>query len=175
VVDYLEASPSSSLTVADLAEKLGLARVRDLRRRHLDPLVEAGVVECSGDAVSLTANWLEALNERREQDGEIADHRRDMARYQRERDAYKNRNKSPATPHPANRGADGYSEDLEKLPEAPSNRDLVGLINTRVNTPRGPGVLWDVKGNEARVVLDSDPLRWAPLDTAELVLEEVAS
>ncbi len=119
VVDYLEASPSSSMTVAELAEKLGLARVRDLRRRHLDPLVEAAVVECSGDAVSLTANWLDALNERRDQDGEIADHRRDMARYQRERDAYRNRNKHPATPHPANRGADGYSEDLEKLPPHP--------------------------------------------------------
>jgi hypothetical protein len=171
VVDFLEASPSSSLTIAELAEKLGLARERDLRRRHLDPLVEAGVVECEGDAVSLTANWLDALNERRDQDGEIADHRRDMARYQRERDAYKNRNKSPATPHPANRRvpADGYAEDLEKLPPTPSNRDLVGLINTRVNTPSGPGVLWDVKGNEARVVLDSDPLRWVPLDTAELV------
>jgi hypothetical protein len=36
-------------------------------------------------------------------------------------------------------------------------------------------VLWDVKGNEARVVLDSDPLRWVPLDTAELVFGEVAS
>ncbi len=175
VVDFLEASPSSSMTVTDLAGKLGMARVRDLRRHHLDPLVEAGVVECEGDAVSLTANWLDALNARREQDGEIADHRRDMARYQRERDAYKNRNRSPATPHPANRGADGYSEDLEKLPPTPSNRDLVGLINTRVNTPRGPGVLWDVKGNEARVVLDSDPLRWVPLDTALLVLGEVAS
>ncbi len=174
VVDFLEASPSSSLTVADLAEKLGLARVRDLRRRHLDPLVEAGVVECSGDAVSLTVDWLDALNERRDQDGEIADHRRDMARYQRERDAYRKRDKNPSTPHPANRGADGYSEELEKLPPTPSNRDLVGLIDTRVNTPRGPGVLWDVKGNEARVVLDSDPLRWVPLDTAELVLGEVA-
>jgi hypothetical protein len=174
VVDFLEASPSSSMTVAELAEKLGLARERDLRRRHLDPLVEAGVVECEGDAVSLTANWLDALNARREQDGEIEDHRRDMARYQRERDAYKNRNKHPATPHPANRGADGYEEELEKLPPTPSNRDLVGLINTRVNTPRGPGVLWDVKGNEARVVLDSDRLRWVPLDTAELVLGEVA-
>ncbi len=116
VLDYLEAEPSSSLTVAELAEKLGTARVRDLRRRHLDPLEEAGVVECSGDAVSLTANWLDALNERRDQDGEIADHRRDMVRYQRERDAYRNRNKNPPTPHPANRGAHGYVEDLETLP-----------------------------------------------------------
>jgi hypothetical protein len=170
VVDFLEASPSSSLTVAELAEKLGMARERDLRRRHLEPLVEAAVVECEGDAVSLTADWLDALNARREQDGEIEDHRRDIRRYQKQRDDYRNRNKHPATPHPANRGADGYSEDLEKLPPTPSNRELVGLINTRVNTPRGPGVLWDVKGNEARVVLDSDRLRWVPLDTAELVL-----
>jgi hypothetical protein len=175
VVDYLEASPSSSMTVADLAEKLGLARVRDLRRRHLDPLVEAGVVECSGDAVSLTANWLDALNERREQDGEIADHRRDMARYQRERDAYRDRNKHPATPHPANRGADGYSEDLEKLPPTPTVEVLYPLVNTTVNTVRGPGRLWQAFSDRVGVVLEGRPEEVTFMHPSELVLGEVAS
>jgi DNA-binding transcriptional ArsR family regulator len=173
VVDYLEASPSSSMTVAELAEKLGLARERDLRRRHLDPLVEAGVVECSGDAVSLTANWLDALNERREQDGEIADHRRDMARYQRERDAYRNRNKSPATPHPANRRvpADGYSEDLEKLPPTPTVEVLYPLVNTTVNTVRGPGRLWQAFSDRVGVVLEGRPEEVTFMHPSELVLE----
>jgi hypothetical protein len=175
VVDFLEASPSSSMTVADLAEKLGTSRVRDLRRRHLDPLVEAGVVECSGDAVSLTANWLDALNARREQDGEIADHRRDMARYQRERDAYKNRNKSPSTPHPANRGADGYSEDLEKLPPTPTVEVLYPLVNTTVNTVRGPGRLWQVFSDRVGVVLEGRPEEVTFMHPSELVLGEVAS
>ncbi len=170
VVDFLEASPSSSLTVASLAEKLGTARVRDLRRRHLAPLVEAGVVECSGDVVSLTADWLDALNARRELDGEIDDHRRDMARYQRERDDYKNRNKHPATPHPANRGADGYSEDLEKLPPTPTIEVLYPLVNTTVNTVRGPGRLWQVFSDRVGVVLEGRPKEVTFMHPSDLVL-----
>jgi DNA-binding transcriptional ArsR family regulator len=175
VLDYLEAEPSSSLTVAELAEKLGTARVRDLRRRHLDPLEEAGVVECSGDAVSLTANWLDALNERRDQDGEIADHRRDMVRYQRERDAYRNRNKNPPTPHPANRGAHGYVEDLETLPPTPTVEVLYPLVNTTVNTVRGPGRLWQVFSDRVGVVLEGRPEEVTFMHPSELVLGEVAA
>jgi len=175
VLDYLEAEPSSSLTVADLAEKLGLARVRDLRRRHLEPLAEAGVVECSGDVVSLTADWLDALNERRDQDGEIADHRRDMARYQRERDAYRNRNKNPSTSHPANRGADGYFEDLETLPPTPTVEVLYPLVNTTVNTVRGPGRLWQVFSDRVGVVLEGRPEEVTFMHPSKLVLGEVAA
>jgi DNA-binding transcriptional ArsR family regulator len=175
VVDYLEASPSSSLTVAELAEKLGVSRERDLRRRHLDPLVEAGVVECSGDAVSLTANWLDALNARREQDGEIADHRRDMARYQRERDAYRDRDRNPPTPHPANRGADGYVEDLETLPPTPTVEVLYPLVNTTVNTVRGPGRLWQAFSDRVGVVLEGRPEEVTFMHPSELLLGEVAA
>jgi hypothetical protein len=174
IIDHLE-DAGGTLTVASLVEALGVSRVRDLRRRHLEPLVEAGVVECSGDAASLTANWLDALNERREQDGEIADHRRDMARYQRERDAYKNRNKSPSTPHPANRGADGYVEDLETLPPTPTVEVLYPLINTTVNTVRGPGRLWQVFSGRVGVVLEGRPKEVTFMHPSELVLGEVAS
>jgi hypothetical protein len=175
VLDYLEAEPFSSLTVAELAEKLGMARVRDLRRRHLEPLAEAGVVECSGDAVSLTADWLDALNERRDQDGEIADHRRDMARYQRERDAYRNRDQNPPTPHPANRGADGYVEDLDILPPTPTVEVLYPLVNTTVNTVRGPGRLWQVFSDRVGVVLEGRPEEVTFMHPSELVLGEVAA
>jgi DNA-binding transcriptional ArsR family regulator len=175
VLDYLEAEPSSSLTVTELAEKLGMARVRDLRRRHLEPLVEAGVVECSGDAVSLTADWLDALNERRDQDGEIADHRRDIARYQRERDAYRNRDQNPSTPHPANRGADGYAEDLETLPPTPTVEVLYPLIDTTVNTVRGPGRLWQVFSARVGVVLEELPEVVTFMHRSEIVLGEVAA
>jgi hypothetical protein len=175
VVDYLEASPSSSLTIAELAEALGVSRVRDLRRRHLKPLVEARVVECSGDAVSLTFDWLDALNERRDQDGEIADHRRDMARYQRERDAYRDRNKNPSTPHPANRGADGYVEDLETLPPTPTVDVLYPLVNTTVNTVRGPGRLWQVFSDRVGVVLEGRPEEVTFMHPSELVLGEMAA
>ena len=175
VVDHLEASPSSSLTIAGLASGLGMSRVRDLRRRHLKPLEEAGVVECSGDDVSLTAEWLHALNQRRDQDGEIVDHRLDMARYQRARDAYRERRKSPPTPHPANVGADGHIEDLEIVPEPPSVEDLYSLIGTTVRTRRGPGKLWQAFTGRAGVVLDSDPSKVTFMDPSELILEGVAA
>ena len=174
IIDHLE-DAGGTLTVASLVEALGVSRVRDLRRRHLEPLAEAGVVECSGDAVSLTFDWLDALNERRDQDGEIADHRRDMARYQRERDAYRDRNKNPSTPHPANRGADGYVEDLETLPPTPTVEVLYPLINTTVNTVRGPGRLWQVFSDRVGVVLEGRPEEVTFMHPSELVLGEMAA
>jgi hypothetical protein len=174
IIDHLE-DAGGTLTVASLVEALGVSRVRDLRRRHLEPLAEAGVVECSGDAVSLTSDWLDALNERRDQDGEIADHRRDMARYQRERDAYRDRNKNPSTPHPANRGADGYVEDLETLPPTPTVEVLYPLVNTTVNTVRGPGRLWQVFSDRVGVVLEGRPEEVTFMHPSELVLGEVAA
>jgi hypothetical protein len=77
-------------------------------------LEAAGVVECSGDAVTFTPDWLDALNIERENADEIAVHRRDMARYAREREAYANRDsirpdpvpeRPPAIRRPARRGA----------------------------------------------------------------------
>ncbi len=174
IIDHLE-DAGGTLTVASLVEALGVSRVRDLRRRHLEPLAEAGVVECFGDAVSLTSDWLDALNERRDQDGEIADHRRDMARYQRERDAYRNRDQNPPTPHPANRGADGYVEDLETLPPTPTVEVLYPLVNTTVNTVRGPGRLWQVFSDRVGVVLEGRPEEVTFMHPSELVLGEVAA
>jgi hypothetical protein len=174
IVDHLE-DAGGTLTVEDLAGAVGLSRVRDLRRRHLAPLEAAAVVECSGDVVSLTAEWLLALNERRNQDGEIADHRRDMARYQRERDAYRGRKEFPPTPHLANCWADGYVEDLERLPDPPSVEDIYPLIDSSVQTRRGPGRLWQVFTGRIGVVLDSDPSVVTFMDLTELVLEVAAA
>jgi hypothetical protein len=101
-------------------------RPRDLRRREIARLVAAGVAESSGKDVSLTGDWLGALNEEREIAGEIAAHKRDMKRYQRERDAYrehledrKRRKRGIGSDrHPANAGADGWVEELR--PEDPA-------------------------------------------------------
>jgi len=43
------------------------------------------------------------------------------------------------------------------------------LMGTRVQTMRGPGVLWDQKGREARVILESSPKVWTALDIGELI------
>jgi Bifunctional DNA primase/polymerase, N-terminal/Primase C terminal 1 (PriCT-1) len=60
-------------------------RPRELRRRVLTKLEAAAVVECSGDTVRLTADWLEALNREREHAGEIEAVGRDMRRYEKDR------------------------------------------------------------------------------------------
>jgi len=90
VIDALERAGGSA-TVEELADALHKNRTRDLRRRLIARLVTAGVVECSTNTVSLAADWMEALNRERELTGEIAAYQRDMSRYARERDAYRNR------------------------------------------------------------------------------------
>ena len=42
---------------------------------------------------------------------------------------------------------------------------LMRLMGTRVQTMRGPGVLWDQKGKEAWVILEASPKVWAALET----------
>lgn len=116
VIDALERYPGGSATVEELAEDLHKSRPRDLRRRVVSRLEEAGVVECSGDTVALVADWLAALNRERESAGEIAAHRRDMARYSRERAAYSNRDRTPAEPVPEPPPA-GEVGELERVPD----------------------------------------------------------
>ncbi len=99
IVDHLERT-GDWITWKELAAMMGHKRPRDLRARQGNYLAAPGVVECSGDYVRLTADWLEALNRMREQDGEIADHRRDMAEYERQRDAYRNRHRHEAEQAP---------------------------------------------------------------------------
>ena len=137
IIDHLEQA-GGTLKFGELADALAggseagnRPRVRDLRRRHLDPLEEAGVVECSRDAVTLTADWLDALNERRDPDGEIADHRRDLAKYEREREAYRNRDKMPAGEAPT---ADEMRERRESYPDrrrAAIGEAIAGLFAAR--------------------------------------------
>src|SRR5215208_2290328 len=114
VVDALEVA-GGRLTYRDLAGAVGIKRVRDLRRRYLERLERAGVVECSGEFTSLTLDYLEALHRERVVAGEVAADERDREKYARERDAYRNRGADPADAHYANVGADGYIEDLERV------------------------------------------------------------
>jgi len=100
VVDYLDRA-GGNMTLEELAEAMGVSRIWDFRRRVVFRLETAAVVECSGNGVTLVADWLEALNKERENAGEIAAYRRDMARYDRERAAYTKRyenkpNRSPS-------------------------------------------------------------------------------
>jgi hypothetical protein len=101
VIDTLEAL-GGELDLADLYGRLHPDRSsgdrkrwrpRDLKRRVIARLEDAGVVTCEGDTVSLTPEWLEALNRDRERGGELEAHRRDMRDYNEQREAYRNRHR----------------------------------------------------------------------------------
>jgi hypothetical protein len=198
ILDALEAA-GGTLSLEEIAAILGVARPRDLLRRDgpLSRLQAAAVVECSGHTVSLAAAWTSALEDERERAGEIAAYRRDMARYARESEAYRQRRSlrselipqserscedCPHAPHPPppDLEPDGCIEDLERLSSSPVDpvevsRALYPLINRSVETPGGPGILIQVFTREARVVLDSTPSRWMPFDPAEIRAVECAA
>ena len=135
-LDLTEAA-GGAMHLSALAASLGVSRTRDLTRRRnpetgkgrdgiVTKLVDVGVMEVSeaGDAATLAAEWLDALNEERERSGEIALFRRDMAQYNRERDGYRNRSKRRATTdaRDATPGADGHIGELH-LVEGPAQHD----------------------------------------------------
>jgi hypothetical protein len=110
-VDYLDRA-GGVMTIEELADAMGVSRAWDFRRRVISRLGATGVVECSGNVVSLVADWLEALNEERENTGEIAALRRDISRYDRERVAYAKRHE-------------------DKPEHAPSHEELAALERAR--------------------------------------------
>ncbi len=100
-MDHLEAS-DGTLAVQELLKRMDKdpARLRDFLRRTVKPLEEAGIVAVSDNTLTLTPDWLPALNESRERNLEIERYKRDMLRYQLQRDAYRDRygNPQPSTP-----------------------------------------------------------------------------
>jgi putative DNA primase/helicase len=104
-------------TVDELASAFN-KRPYDLRTRTLPMLEEVGIITISrGDLVSLTDNWLEALECERALKGEIAARRRDESRYRREREAYRNRHKDKADPAPSEQELAVGREDRLKARE----------------------------------------------------------
>jgi len=70
ILDALDAA-GGTLIVQEIAETLHRKRPRDIRRRNLPMLEEAGIVAIDGDVVTLADNWLERLDEARQVGGEI--------------------------------------------------------------------------------------------------------
>ena len=131
-MDVLEAA-GGTMTLADLAAAVGVNRPRDLTRRKnlqtgkgrdgfVTRLADVGVLEVDGDTVSLCENWLEALDRERDRTGEIALYRRDMARYNRERDGWRLRHKVKVDPAPSEEemreAREGYPERRRAAIEA---------------------------------------------------------
>ncbi len=94
VVDALEAA-GGALTLEELCEVLHRKRARDVRRRVLPMLEDAGVIEVDADTLRLAADWSERLEAARVAGGEPeADELAERRRKLNSR-AYHRRNEAP--------------------------------------------------------------------------------
>jgi len=99
IVDYLEASDGRAM-LQEICEVLGIRRSRDLRRRLLPMLEEAGIIECEVDVVRLTAAWGERLEEERHRAGEIEAQERQKTRHDEERRQHRENGPEPPAEKP---------------------------------------------------------------------------
>ncbi len=117
VVDALEAA-GGSCVLDELCEVLHRSRPRDLKRRVLPMLVEAGILRVEGELIWLTADWLARLEEARILGGEIAREELERERHKRQRKAFRNRHRVKPDRHWTNNPeADGAIEDLRPADE----------------------------------------------------------
>jgi Domain of unknown function (DUF3854) len=124
IVDYLEASGGRAL-LQEICEVLGVKRSRDLRRRLLPMLEGAGIIECEGDIISLTAAWRERLEEERRRAGEIEAGERQKARHDEERRQHReNGPEAPAEKPPPLMGP----EKVEEIVRERAKEDLEARV-----------------------------------------------
>src|SRR5215208_738481 len=134
ILDALDAG-GGTRTLKQIADALHRKRRRDIRRRNLPMLEEAGIIVVEGDTVSLPKNWLEALDEQRRLGGEIdsvgVDGRTESGantitrrRLESGSKAFHNRHRLKPTRHWVNvPGADGHVEDLQRIGGILSDED----------------------------------------------------
>src|SRR5918995_554028 len=124
IVDYLEASDGRAM-LQEICEVLGVKRSRDLRRRLLPMLEEAGIIECEGDVISLTAAWGEGREGGRGRAGEIEPQDRQKPRHDEERRQHReNGPEPPAEKPPPLMGP----ERVRKIVDARSKENLEARI-----------------------------------------------
>ena len=140
ILDALDAA-GGMLTLQEIADALHRERPRDIRRRNLPMLEEAGIVAVDGVTVTLADNWLEALDDQRRLGKEIdssvvltlddgskrtfTDEGAETItrrRYEAKSRAF--RNQVEPSRHWVNiPGADGHVEDLRRIGDALSDED----------------------------------------------------
>ena len=122
-VDYME-RVQRRVPLAEMAEALGVARPRDLVRRktskkgrdgRLVMLLDAGILVFDGESFDLPPDWRSRLEEARVLGGEIECEEQDRERHRRQREAFRNRGRVKESRHWVNVGADGATEDLERI------------------------------------------------------------
>ena len=123
ILDALDAG-GGVLNLEEIADALHRKRARDLRRRNLPMLEEAGIITLDGDVVTLAEDWLDRLEDTRELGGEIEAEEHARRRYRDKSRAYHNRQDVESTHHYVNiPGTDGHVEDLELIAMALSEAD----------------------------------------------------
>lgn len=94
ILDVLDAAGGTA-TLQEIADALHRKRARDIRRRNLPWLEEAGIIAVEGDTVTLADNWLDRLEEARETGGELEAEEVARKRYRDRSRAYHSRNAPP--------------------------------------------------------------------------------
>jgi Bifunctional DNA primase/polymerase, N-terminal/Primase C terminal 1 (PriCT-1) len=116
-----------SLCRKELASKLG--RKPESLRAPLKWLVDAGLIHrVSRGVYDVPGDIQEGVEDARQIAGEPEADRLQIARHDRERDAYRRRNTIKPTPHLANRKADGFISELERVPTAATMPEKVDGI-----------------------------------------------
>jgi hypothetical protein len=94
ILDALEAA-GGTLTLRQIVETLHRSRPRDIRRRNLPMLEDAGIIRVDGETVSHADNWIEALEDQRRLGKEIEAEELARKRYRLKCRAYHGRNETP--------------------------------------------------------------------------------
>jgi uncharacterized protein DUF3854 len=129
ILDVLD-KEGRPMDINELAAALHRRRARDIRRRTLPMLEEAGVLKVDDDVVSLTDDWLDALEDQRRLGKEIEADELARTRHKLKSQAYHDRDKVEPPPHWTNSDADGALEDLRPADEpdqAPSAPEVSAL------------------------------------------------
>lgn len=88
VLDVLVAN-GGEVRLEALCKALLRKRPRDVKRRILGDLEEAGIITCEGDVVRLAGEWRARLDEKREADGEIAASEKQAKRHREQSKRYR--------------------------------------------------------------------------------------
>jgi hypothetical protein len=113
ILDVLDAAGGSA-TLQEIAEALHRKRARDIRRRNLPLLEEAGILSVEDDVVILADNWLEALQVQRKLGKEVEADELAAVRHRLKSRAFHNRHKVKVDEAPVEdemrAHRDGYAE-----------------------------------------------------------------
>jgi len=137
IIDALDAA-GGTLALREIAEILHKKRLRDIRRRNLPMLEETGIVSVAGDVVSLTDNWLEALQVQRQLGKEVEAEEIARRRHEIKSRAFHSRDKrQKAKPNAVSMAAVKLSRDKRRLylcehagetaQDTPSDAELVAM------------------------------------------------